>query len=241
MSQRESTVRKSLQQRYDGLWRTGIKAIRAGRTVPDPVLASDQPDRRRGLTLIARPDATVRAHTMVWLNQLRRLEPEQYFYSPAQLHLTILTFFSVTPEPKKFDRKIKSYLAAVHPVLQQAPPLRIQFCGITASPGAVMVQGLFDSEALNDLRDNLRLQLQRHGLGGGMDVRYHLQNAHMTALRFRAPLRDAKKFAAVLAESRQLPFGATEIKTLSLVRNDWYLTRKNLATVRRYPLSGIAG
>jgi 2'-5' RNA ligase len=235
-----SVVRARLQKRYDQLWQNAVGEIATGRIVTDPFLASTKPDRRRGLTLIARPDVTVRRRVIAFSDQLRRLEPEQYFYTSAQLHLTILTFFSVTPEPAPFDEHRARYLAAVRPVLQQAPPISIRFAGITASPGAVMVQGLFETEALNKLRDHLRQQLQAHGLAGGIDTRYHLQNAHMTIARFRAPLHSPQRLVAALKQARSLPFGRSTIQRLSLVRNDWYLTRKNLETIRHYRLSAAA-
>jgi len=108
--------------------------------------------------------------------------------------------------------------------------------GVTASPGTVMIQGFFENEELNDLRDALRRQLGMRGLGAGVDQRYRLESAHMTVARFRAPLCDSERFATVLEQARQRSFGATTVRNLSLVESDWYMSHGATETVKRYRL-----
>ena len=227
-------LRDGLQGRYDRWWTETIGKIRAGDVELDPLLASGTLDQRRGLTVIARPSLEVRQRVTAWLCELRRLEPEQYYYTASELHLTVLSLFTATVHPEPFFAQKELYLAAVDAALRQAAPMRIEFVGVTVSPGAVMIQGFFDSVLLNDLRDGLREQLQECGLAGGVDQRYRLETVHMTVARFRAPLRDGERFAAVLAQSRSRVFGATVIRSLSLVENDWYMSRQVTRTVKHY-------
>lgn len=219
------------------MWSVAIKRIRTGHVEVDRVLAARLSDRRRGMTLIARPSANVRKKVLAFLHELRRLEPDQYYYSAADLHLTILSPFTATIEHERFFAQTEKYLAAVDSAVRKAGPMRIQFAGVTASAGAILIQGFFENEELNDLRDNLRQQLRARRLTGGLDVRYRLETAHMTVARFRAPLCNSKKFAAALEAARQRPFGVTNIRSLSLVKNDWYMTHKTLETIRRYRLA----
>jgi 2'-5' RNA ligase len=230
---------RRLQKRYDNLWSAAIGKIRTGKIESDRVLAGGLVDRRRGLTLIARPSAEVRDKVAAFLRELRRLEPDQYYYVRADLHLTILSLFNATAAHQRFLALTEKYLAAVESALQKAGTMRIEFTGVTASPGAIIIQGFPDSEALNDLRDSLREQLRVRGLTRGLDVRYRLETAHMTVARFLAPLRDGKYFAAVLARSRHRSFGAMTIKGLNLVTNDWYMTHRTLETLKRYRLSPV--
>jgi 2'-5' RNA ligase len=239
MIQKDS--RHRLQKCYDNLWSAAIGKIRTGKIESDRVLAGGLVDRRRGLTLIARPSADVREKVATFLRELRRLEPDQYYYVRAHLHLTILSPFTATAAHKRFFAHMQKYLAAVDSALQKAAPMRVEFTGVTVSPGAIMIQGFPDSEALNELRDNLREQLRVHGLTKGLDVRYRLKTAHMTVARFRAPLRDGKHFAAALAHARRRPFGSMTIKSLSLVTNDWYMTHRTLETLNRYRLNAEFG
>src|SRR6202000_1145582 len=93
--------------------------------------------------------------------------------------------------------------------LRQAAPIRVNFTGVTASLDAVLIQGFVENEALDEVRDALRRELRIHGVARGIDTRYRLQTAHMTAVRFRAPFHDSKKFATMLELARNLPFGTT--------------------------------
>ena len=233
--------RRHLQKRYDDLWSAAIGKIRTGKIESDHVLAGRLVDCRRGLTLIARPSSEVREKVTTLLRELRRVEPEQYYYARADLHLTILSLFTATAAHRRFFAHTEQYLAAVESALQKVAPMQIEFTGVTASPGAIMIQGFPDSAVLNDLRDNLREQLRLRGLTQGLDVRYRLETAHMTVARFRAPLRDSKQFAVALAHSRHRSFGSMTIKSLSLVTNDWYMTHRTLETLHRYHLSAEFG
>jgi 2'-5' RNA ligase len=228
--------RDRLRKHYDQLWSKAIGTIRAGRVELDPVLEGRVPDRRRGLTLIARPSPAVRKRVAAFLKELRILEPDQHYYAASELHLTVLSLFTATIHHEPFFAQFTHYLSAVDSALREVAPFRIEFEGVTASSSTVMIQGFFENTALNDLRDALRSALRVRGLAEGVDRRYRLESAHMTVARFRAPLRDSERFAMDLEQARQRSFGATTILSLRLVKNDWYLSRRATEIVKRYCL-----
>jgi 2'-5' RNA ligase len=228
--------RNRLRERYDRLWSASIEKIRTGNIELDPVLEARTPDRRRGLTVIARPAAAVQQRVAAFLRELRHLEPNQYYYPASEFHLTVLSLFTATVNHAPFLTQTESYVAAVDSALRKVGPFRIEFEGITTSPGAVVIQGFPANGALNDLREILREQLQVRQLAKGLDRRYRLETAHITVARFRVPLCDGKRLAAALERARRRPFGATNIGNLSLVKNDWYMTHQVLETVKRYRL-----
>lgn len=232
----QSGARVRLQERYDRLWSVTIGKIQAGNIEPDPILAAGLQDRRRGLTVVALPSPHVRHHVAALLGQLRDIEPDQHYYAPSELHVTVLSLFTATLEYEPFLAQMKQYMAAVDSALRKASAIRIEFVGVTASPGAIMIQGFFENESLNGLRDALRRQLRFRGLMEAVDGRYRLETAHMTVARFRVPLRDSERFAPALERARHLPFGATHIRSVSLVKHDWYMTRQFIETVKRYRL-----
>jgi 2'-5' RNA ligase len=236
----QKSVRPRLQKRYDHMWSAAVNKIRAGKVDLDPVLAARLPDRRRGLALMVRPSRETRRRVMKFLHELRRLEPDQHYYAPSELHLTILSPFTTTLNHRPFFARLKKYISAVDAALRRAGPMRIEFSGVTASPGAVLIQGFFADERLNHLRDDLRRELRARGLTAGLDARYRLETAHMTVMRFRAAPRDPKKFAAALTRARRRSFGSTTIRHPALVKTDWYMSRKTLETVKRYRLSAAA-
>jgi 2'-5' RNA ligase len=229
-------ARDHLQERYDRLWSASIGDIRAGNIKQDSVLAAGLADRRRGLTVIARPSPSVRQRVAAFLGELRSREPDQYYYAPSDFHVTVLSLFTATVEHERFLAQSEQYVAAVDLALRNMPPIQIEFAGITASPAAVMVQGFCENEALNEAREALRWQLRSRGLAEGVDRRYRLETAHMTVARFPAPLQNSKQFATTLERARRLPFGVANITRVSLVKNDWYMSRQTIETIERYQL-----
>jgi 2'-5' RNA ligase len=232
------STRERLRTRYDELWSDSIGRIRAGTIDLDLVLAARGADQRRGLSVMARPSAAVRQRVLEFLKEMRRLEPEQYYYLGSEFHVTVLSMFTATVNHRPFLAQKARYAAAVQSVLQHAPPVPIDFEGVTASAGGVMIQGFLRDDSLNELRDALRNELRNCGLGGELDQRYRLHTAHMTVVRFRAPLVNSGRFARALQRARQRPFGATVVKTCSMVEGDWYMSRPNTRIVQRYRLAG---
>jgi hypothetical protein len=72
-----SVVHRRLQKRYDQLWLHALGPIRTGAIELDPILRAGVKDRRRGLTIIARPSLTVRRSVSLFLRELRRIEPDR--------------------------------------------------------------------------------------------------------------------------------------------------------------------
>jgi 2'-5' RNA ligase len=229
-----TTIHQQLRKRYDQLWLRAFARIRAGKIDLDPVLESQRPDRRRGWTLIARPSATVKESVTLFLRDLRRFEPGQYYYAASEFHVTVLSLFTATADFEPFAGRKERYIEAVDAALKRATPIRIVFDGITASPGTVMIQGFFETNELHELRDGLRHQLRLRGLDKGVDERYRLQTAHMTIVRFRAPLRHTERFAKALEQARRRPFGVTTMRSFSLVQNDWYMSQRATVVLKRY-------
>jgi len=232
-----SPTRARLQTRYNELWSQAIDKIRTGKIEIDSVLAARQADPRRGFTVIAQPSPSVNQAVQAFLDNLRSLEPDQHFYTPPELHITVLSLFTATVDRARFFARTTQYLAAVEAVARRTPPVEIEFAGVTASPGAIMIQGFLEDESLNDTRDALRASLRAQGLTEGIDARYRLETAHMTVARFRAPLRDSHRFSAALEQARRLTFGRSLADRFLLVKNDWYMTSGVLETVENYPLA----
>jgi 2'-5' RNA ligase len=225
-----------LQERYDRMWSESIGDIRTGNIEPDPVLAAGLPDDRRCLTVIARPSPSVRRRVSALLAALRDLEPDQYYYASSDLHVTVLSLFTPAVENGRFFARKEQYMTAIDAALRNVPAIRIEFSGVTTSPAAVMIQGFCENDALNEVRDVLRGQLRSRGLVEGLDGRYRLETAHITVARFRARLRDSESFASALERARRLPIGVTNITGICLVKNDWYMSRQSLETIKCYRL-----
>lgn len=233
----ESPFHRRLRARYEALWADAIKGIGRGEIERDPVLEARAPDTRRGMTVIARPSAGVARRATDVLRDLRRLEPDQYFYAGSELHVTVLSLFTASADYEPLFARRADYTAAVDAALMEVHPVQLSFEGITASRASVMIQGWFETNALDIMRERLREELRRQGLSKGVDERYRLETAHMTVLRFRAKLREPERFADRLREVRDRCFGEMTTERFALVEHDWYMSRRVTRVLKSYPAS----
>lgn len=227
----------ALTQHYQALWEDARSAFLQGQAQLDPLLQRGGADDRRGLTLLLRPNADTLAAVATLQKDLARIEPAQYLYRSEQLHVTVLSLFTATPAFAPYFAHLPRYLDILDQVLAATPSFTLRFCGVSASPSAIMVAGYPLDGTLDGLRDRLRTSLGAAGFGADLDRRYHLTTAHMTMLRLRAPLRNASAFVDVIERSRTRNIGATIVKELLLVENDWYMTPGVVKVLRRYPLT----
>ncbi len=232
-----NSQRNFLLARYSQLWDGAIESVRHGEISIDPVLARREVDRRRGFTVLARPSSRLQQNVNTFLDQLRDIDPDQYYYHPTELHVTGLSLFTATLDYEKYLPHYDRYLEAVKAALSGVPSFWIEFTGVTLSREAIMIQGYPDSTVLNDLRETLRKELKVRHLTDGLDGRYHLETAHMTVVRFRNPLRDSLAYGNILENHHLHAFGRTKVQELCLVRNDWYMSRSVVEILQRYQLS----
>lgn len=227
----------ALQAHYDAMRTAAVQQLAQGQAQLDPLL-DDPADTRRGLTLLARLPATVAEALALVLANFRAQEPDQYYYPASDLHLTVLSLISCTPGFQLGDVDPAAYGQLVAEVLRGVPPLRLTLTGLTASAGAVLLQGFPVGNALAELRAALRGAFRQSGLRQSIDARYSLQTAHVTLLRFRTELRDAAGVARQLARYQHYPIGTVELPALELVYNDWYQRQASTVLLEKYRLSG---
>ncbi len=221
-------------QVYERMWTDALSRFSQGQVELDPHLLNPEQDFRRGISLIVRPDPAVMASLTGLINELNSLEPEQYFYQPEELHLTVLSLISAAAT---FERPpLDTYHSVLEALFAQSRPFDITFRGITTSAGAVMAQGYADQNRLNELRDAIRQALRPSGLAGYLDVRYKIITAHITLMRFQKLPRDLPRLVAALTAARARVFGQTTVARLEFVINDWYMSRDKVQTVVAYPL-----
>ena len=224
-----------MQIHYDKRWDNAFVAVANGDIDCDTHLAAAR-DPRRGLTLVARPGPALQARFDAVLDRLAGAEPQQYRYPAADLHMTILSLFSVTPHPAPQLLRLPDYAAAIGDALDGIAAFDIDFRGITLSRGAVLAQGFPRSPVLETLRARLRSTLDDRGLGDLLDQRYRLVTAHTTLFRFVAPLQASRHFAALLRSLRDAPLGCLHVGEVELVINDWYMSSNTVERVAIMPL-----
>ncbi|OON67424.1 2'-5' RNA ligase family protein [Hymenobacter sp. CRA2] len=226
-----------LATHYAAMWARALPQLQANALRLDAPL-DDPQDARRGLTLIARPDAALQAAVQELLAELRALEPEQYYYPLTDLHVTVLTPLSAVAGFRLEHVDAAAYSRVIATALARVPAFSIDFRGLTLSAEAVLLQGFPQGTALSELRATLRAALMASGLPQTVDQRYVLQTAHTTVMRFRRPLREPGAFRQALERWRAQPFGAVPVYTLELVYNDWCHRRASVQPLAEFSLPG---
>lgn len=193
-------------------------------------------DPRRGLTLIARPDPALATRFEAVQDALLAADPHQYRQPRADLHMTVLSLFTVTDDYAPHLARRADYAAAARAATDDLPAFDIDFEGITISRGAVLAKGFPRDGTLEALRARLRDALRARGLDGTLDQRYRLVTAHSTLLRFVAPSIEPARLASVLAALRDVPLGTMRVDRLQLVINDWYMSSAAVEPVETFTL-----
>ncbi len=226
----------SLQATYDALREAALPRLACGEVELDPLIDSAQ-DTRRGITLLTRPPAHITAAIAEMMADFRLTEPEQYYYPPADIHLTILSIISCYPNFKLNEIDPATYSSTLRQIIQLIPAFRITYQGLTTSTGGILVQGFPQSNGLDELRSAIRFAFQNYDFQHSIDSRYKIHTAHSTIIRFKKSLRSPLNLLAKLKKYEHHFFGVFEVNKLELVYNDWYQRAENTVVLDEYLLS----
>jgi 2'-5' RNA ligase len=225
-----------LQHRYDTMRQLAAHQFVHGQAELDPWLTPATLDERRGLTLRARPPAHLIARMQELVAAFQQVEPDQYYHPGPEIHLTISSLISAYPGFTLQQIAPLAYQQVVGHSLAQSSPFTLTYCGVTASPGAILLQGFPQGDTLQQLRTKLKSDVEQAGLSHSIDARYALQTAHATLVRFRAPLRQPAQVANLIHAYQQTFIGSFEVDTLELVYTDWYHRAAHTVLLETYSL-----
>ncbi|WP_316844369.1 2'-5' RNA ligase family protein [Pedobacter psychrodurus] len=210
----------NLTEHYYKLYTDSIAKISSGQYETDPLI-DDETDQRFGITLVIRPDAATNNNIQQFLTEAKAIEPDQYYYQNADIHITLMSIISCYNGFDLKDIKVEDYIQLIQQILARHKSFKIQFKGLTASPSCILIQG-FLTDTLNEIRDDLRAGFKNSTLQQSIDKRYAIQTAHSTVIRFRSELENKDKLVKLIEKYRDFDFGTFEVKQVELVYNDWY-------------------
>ena len=104
-----------------------------------------------------------------------------------------------------------------------------------------MIQGFPGDDTLAKIRNDLRESLRQNQLGEQLDVRYKINSAHITVMRFCNANADWKSVLKLLKASRTTDFGETRVEKVELILGDWYASAKTARTLQEYKLTAQPG
>lgn len=226
----------NLKEHYNELYKKSSEAILSGNYKLDSQI-NDKSDSRFGITLLIRPNETIKANIQLFLDELKAIDPLQYYYPDSDIHITVMSIISCY-EGFSLDKiAIADYIEIIQKILIDDNEIKIKFQGVTASPSALMIQGFPTDDSLNNLRDKLRENFKQSTLQQSIDSRYSIATAHSTVLRFQEKLQNPKQLIDVAEKFRDFDFGEFKVENLELVYNDWYQREENTIHLEDFHLT----
>ncbi|WP_291146555.1 mutarotase [Flavobacterium sp. UBA7680] len=216
----------NLAEHYNQLYKTSSETILSGNYSLDSKI-NDTSDSRFGITLLLRPSEKIKSNIQLFLNELKAVEPNQYYYPNSDIHITVMSIISCY-EGFSLDKiNVEDYIKIIEKSLEDLGEIKIEFRGVTASNSAIMIQGFPFDETLNNLRNKLRENFRNSTLEQSIDSRYSIATAHSTVMRFTENLQNPEKLIEVVEQFRDYNFGDFTADKLELVFNDWYQREEN--------------
>ena len=224
----------NLSAHYDKLYQESKTKIANGHYEIDELIDSKD-DYRFGITLVIRPDESTKTNIQQFLNEVKAIDPHQYYYQNSDLHITVMSIISCYVGFDLRHINVADYVKVIEPIVAKHRNFKIQFKGITASPSCILLQG-FLTDTLNEIRDDLRIGFKNTDLQQSIDKRYAIQTAHSTVIRFRQVLKNKDQLLKLVEKYRDFDFGTFEVHNMELVYNDWYQRKKFVKKLHEFDL-----
>lgn len=227
---------KQAEEWYNQSMETGISLVETGNYTIDPYLLSKH-DTRYGISLLIRPGASTNLKIQDFLDQLRIIDPNQYYYPGSDIHVTVLSIISCFPGFQLNQIHPEDYIKLVANSLNNCSPFPIEFRGVTLSSGAVLIRGHLVDDQLNLIRESLRNSFKNSRLLHSIDERYTIFTAHSTVVRYQYPIENISAWIHKIREFQNHSFGTTSVTQLELVFNDWYQRKDKVNLLNRFKLT----
>jgi len=211
----------NLKEHYSKLYKESINNISSGKYEIDNLIDSKS-DKRLGITLLIRPSIEVKNKIQKFLYELKKIEPNQYYYPNPDIHITIMSIISCYEGFDIEKINLTKYTELIKKCLPSDKNIKIQFKGLTASNSCIMLQGFMNNNIINDIRDKLRIEFKNSELEQSLDKRYSIQTAHSTIVRLRKKLNQKDNFLKIIDKYVDYNFGTFDVEKIELVYNDWY-------------------
>jgi 2'-5' RNA ligase len=224
----------NLQEHYHQLYTKSAKSILAGHYTLDPQLKNED-DSRFGITLLLRPSKKIKTNIQLFLEELKTVDPVQYYYCETDIHITLMSIISCYKGFTLDKINVQDYIEIIQKSLEDLGEIKIDCKGVTASDSAIMIQGFPTDETLNDLRDKLRERFKKSTLEQSIDSRYAISTAHSTVVRFQEKLQNPTAFMQVIEKFRTYDFGSFSVENIELVYNDWYQRKSKTIHLSDFP------
>lgn len=208
-----------LEQHYKSIYLKNKDILLAGGT-GDSFLSAPASDTRMSVCLIIRLSTGIANAVDSYLDKLRPLEPQLYYYPKNDMHITVLDILKGMPD-RKIPQNIDDYIKVINGCFRSSKAFSIEFSGMTASDNAALVCGYYEYE-LERLRNDIRAALSKNGLT--LEERYKTFSSHVTVVRTPKKLIHPDEYIRLIGEAPK--FGKMLVSSMELVYHNWYDSKK---------------
>lgn len=210
-----------LRKNYDSIWEKNREILLKGGH-GDSFLLSSETDSRMALSLLIRIKGEASNKISEYIQELKSIEPELYYYPPQDFHITVLDILRGEPG-RQVPENINDYISCIQKCASQVSPFQIHFKGTTASDNCVLVCGYYEY-GLEEIRQSIRKALSDQNLA--LEERYKTFSSHITVARIPEKIRNPGDFLPHL--KKEIDFGIMKVTSLELTFHNWYDSQKNL-------------
>ena len=225
--------RHQLEELYARIHAESCGSIINNGVQPDHFLRHPATDRRFGLTLLAAIDPAVAETMCATGEEIKAIEPEQYYYPATDLHVTVLDFIGAHEGFCCNTTHLQLFNSIIEEAVKGAASFEIEFRGVILSPAGILVKGYY-RDGLSALRDLLRREARERHVD--LQERYRSISAHVSLMRYRSILGNRAQLLRFMENNGERPIGRMTVRRCTLVIHDWYNRRR--AVVGRFELAG---
>lgn len=216
---------------YEEISNKGLDRIRNGQEYIDNWI-NNANDKRMGISLLIRPSEQIKLKIKDLLDKMKKIEPSQYYYPIKDIHVTLFDFITARQNFNYTDKQVKVFQKIVESVLEDIEKFEINFDGIVASDGAIMVKGYYQKQ-MECIRQRLRREIIEHNLK--IDERYTTRSCHITIARFSRNIQQRDELIKFIEDYKRYPFGKIKVSEIELIYHNWYDSKKEI--LHRYRIN----
>jgi hypothetical protein len=201
-------------------------------------LSSPGSDMRYGVAFISRPSPVVIDYIISIQDLLRKLEPDQYYYPPSDLHLTILEVVH-NRDPEESSSIAQHIQARIDGIIPKGKdPILDSPILVFDAAGCALGLLPFD-DTLQEVRANIRERLLSINIS--VAPRYAAETAHISFMRYTSPLKSDLDYWMSTLSSIRFPSQLTlRLSAVWLTWGaNWYGMQSRIRQAGPYPFDGV--
>jgi hypothetical protein len=121
---------KQLEALYSKIHFENCAALADGKQTIDPILQNSNADKRLGISLLIKVAPTVTDEISTIEDEIKVMEPDQYYYPKADLHITVIDLIAAHEEFRRNDEQIEEFILLVKKAIKGIAPFELIFKGI---------------------------------------------------------------------------------------------------------------